>query len=358
MKICILADGQSIHTKRWCEYFSALGHEVHLVSFRPVDIPGTIVHYINAGNIDVKGGNWRILTKIGEIKRLLKEFRPDILHALYATSYGAVGALSGFHPFIVTPLGTDVLISPERSLIYRLLLRYVFGCADIITSLAPHVKAAILNYGGKPAKLREFIFGVNTEIFNSKNRNIPQGKFIISSTRNFENVYNIPLIIKAIALIKDRIPDLEVHFSGDGSLKNELIKMVHAHGLDEIVIFHGHIPQPAMVDLLNKSYLYISVSLSDGNAVSVLEAMACDCFLLVSDIEANRQWVKDGINGFVVPVNDEAALAAKILHVYTNYDRLIGPAIEINKLILDEKGTLQVNMKRIENIYKELLQAE
>lgn len=69
--------------------------------------------------------------------------------------------------------------------------------------------------------------------------------------------------------------------------------MVHAHGLDEIVIFHGHIPQPAMVDLLNKSYLYISVSLSDGNAVSVLEAMACDCFLLVSDIEANRQWVKD-----------------------------------------------------------------
>ncbi|MBI2269442.1 MAG: glycosyltransferase family 4 protein [Bacteroidetes bacterium] len=355
MKICILADGQSIHTKRWCEYFGALGHEMHLISFKPADIPGTTVHHINAGKIDVKGGNWRILLRVTDIKRLLRTIRPDVVHALYATSYGAIGALSGFHPFIVTPLGTDVLISPKRSVIYRLLLRYVFGCADIITSLAPHVRKAIINYGGAQNKVRELIFGVNTDIFNSINRRIPPGKFVVTSTRNFENVYNIPLIIKAVALVKDRIPGLEVHFTGDGSLKNKLIKMVHAYGLDQIVCFQGHITQPVMVELLNKSHVYISVSLSDGNAISVLEAMACGCFLLASDIEANRQWIQDGINGYIVPLNDEAVLAAKILHVYTNYDGLISHAADMSKIILTEKGTLQVNMKRMEGIYTELI---
>lgn len=355
MKICILADGQSIHTKRWCEYFSALGHEIHLVSFKPADIAGTTVHHIDAGKIDVKGGNWRILLRVTDIKRLLRTIRPDVVHALYATSYGAMGALSGFHPFIVTPLGTDVLISPGQSVIYRLLLRYVFGCADVITSLAPHVRIAILNLGGMPGKIRELVFGVNTDVFNSISRHIPSGKFVIASTRNFENVYNIPLIIKAVALVKDRIPGLEVHFTGDGSLKNELIKMVNAYGLANVVSFHGHVTQQAMVELLNKSQVYISVSLSDGNAISVLEAMACGCFLLVSDIEANRQWVQDGINGYIVPVNDEAALAAKILQTYASYDRLIGPANEVSKKNLDEKGTLQVNMKHMEGIYAELI---
>src|ERR1041385_3957155 len=115
MRICYFADAISIHTKRWCSHFASLGHEVHLVSFRKADIPNVTFHLLDAGNIDVRGGNWKVLLQYKKLRKILKEIKPDVLHAHYATSYGTVGALAGFHPYIITTLGSDVLISPKQS---------------------------------------------------------------------------------------------------------------------------------------------------------------------------------------------------------------------------------------------------
>ena len=127
MKICFFANGGSIHTVRWCTHFQKLGHEVHLISFENAEIPEVKIHFIDIGNVNVHGGNWKVLLKYRKIKRLLKVIKPDIFHALYATSYGITGALCGFQPFIITALGTDVLISPKESFMYRILLRYAFS---------------------------------------------------------------------------------------------------------------------------------------------------------------------------------------------------------------------------------------
>ena len=85
-------------------------------------IENVTTHFVDGGNINVVGGNWKVLLKFKEIKRLLSQIKPDIFHSHYATSYGITGALCGFHPYIITTLGSDVLISPQKSFIYKLLL--------------------------------------------------------------------------------------------------------------------------------------------------------------------------------------------------------------------------------------------
>lgn len=354
MRICLLADGESIHTIRWCRHFHGLGHEIHLISFKDVNIDSINVHYINSGKIKVKGGNWRVIFRYKEVRAVIRDIQPDVLHALYATSYGMIGALSGFHPYIITPLGSDILISPNESRIYRSLLKYAFKKADVVTSMAPHMKDALIELGVPSKKIIDIVLGINTEIFNTKKRKLSQDDFVITSTRNHESVYNIPQFLKAIGLVKDKIPNLKVIMLGDGSLKKELIELTKELKIDNITSFVGKVPQDKVVEVLNSSHVFVTVSLSDGNSLSLIEAMACGAYPIATLIPANQEWIKDGVSGSFVNIGDVESLAKQILNVYYNFDSIIDKAtIESDKTIA-EKGTWQINMQKMENTYKKI----
>ena len=315
MRICYLADGQSIHTERWCSHFSQLGYDIHLITFRDTKIENTTVHFVNTGDVSVEGGNWRVLLKLAVVKKLIRQIKPDILHAQYATSYGLAGALSGFHPYITTTLGSDVLISPQKSFLYRMLVKYAVKKADWVTAMADHMKEVIIDLGVDSAKVTTVIFGIDPIMFNHNNRKVSNEKFIITSTRNFEPIYNIELLLDALNLVKAKIPTLFVNLIGDGSLRNQLEKRASVLGLREKIKFHGRIPQNEIAAILNQSHLFVTTSLSDGNNVSLNEAMACGTFSLASDIRANRQWIKESVNGFLIPTDKPEILADKILYV-------------------------------------------
>jgi glycosyltransferase involved in cell wall biosynthesis len=355
MKICLLADAESIHTIRWCKHFFELGHEIHLISFKNNRIDNINVHHVDSGNINVTGGNWRVLFQYGKVKKIIQEIQPDVLHAMYATSYGVIGALSGFHPFVVTPLGTDVLISPQESFIYRVLLRYVFKKADRITSLAPHMGDAMIKLGGTASKIEEIIFGINTEVFNKINRQLSANEFVITNTRNLEPVYNIPHFLKAISVVKSKISNLKVNIIGDGSLRGDLETLALKLGISDVVTFFGKETQTKVVEMLNRSHVSVSVSLSDGNNLSLIEAMACGAYPIGTDILANRQWIKDKINGNLVKINDVNGLADCIMNVYKNFDTIIDAAMRESDKIIAEKGSWKINMQKMELTYKSLI---
>ncbi|MBA3971944.1 MAG: glycosyltransferase family 4 protein, partial [Bacteroidetes bacterium] len=323
----MLADGESIHTTRWCRHFADLGHEIHLITFKDVQLENIHVHFVNSGGINVSGGNWKVIFKYKEVKHILKKIKPDVLHSLYATSYGMVGALSGFHPYIVTPLGSDILISPKDSIIYRSLLKFTFKKADLITSMAPHMTEVMMGYGVKKEKIAHIVLGINTTIFNRKNRKLSSDEFVITSTRNFEAVYNIPHFLKAIFLVKNDIPGLRVNIIGSGSLRGELESLVQELKISDVVIFLGKVPQTKVVEILNSSHVFVIVSLSDGNALSLIESMACGAYPIATNIPANREWVEDGVNGRFVNIDDVRGLAEQIKNVYSNFDKLIEVAM-------------------------------
>ncbi|MDT8412027.1 MAG: glycosyltransferase family 4 protein [Vicingaceae bacterium] len=356
MKICFLADSESIHTKRWCNHFINKGFQVSLISFKPTcEIKGIDFHFVDAGKVSVAGGNWRVLLKINKIKKIIKKIKPDILHAHYATSYGLVGALIGFNPFIITALGSDVLISPKKSIIYRVLLNYAFKKANWITVMADHMKEATSVIGNFQHKITVLPFGIDTNLFNADNINHAKDKFVICSTRNFENVYNIPHLLKAVEKVKSEINNLELHLIGDGSKRDDIEKLVASLNLSEITKFYGKIPQNEIVKVLNKTNVFISVSLSDGNNISLNEAMACGCFPIATNIPANTQWIEHGKNGFIVEIDNVTQLSLQILEVFNNFENLNEKASKINQQIISERADWNKNIRWMEEKYKELI---
>ena len=352
MKICYLAASESIHTKRWCEHFLSKNHNVYLISFKKeCDISGVKFYFVDAGNLSVKGGNWNVLLKANEIKSIVRKIKPDIVHSHYATSYGIVGALVNYHPYVITALGSDILISPNNSIIYRKLLKFAFKRADWITVMANHMKLAMLNIGNFDLKTEVVPFGIDTNLFNANNRKVNENHFVITSTRNFEDVYNIPHLLNALSKIKSQIPNLRLNLIGGGSKREFIEKLVKELGLTNFTKFYGKIPQSEMVKILNKSHVFVSVSLSDGNNISLNEAMACGIFPIVTDIAANTQWITHQENGFLVAINDVVQLADLILESYNHYSEWSEKSFKINQKIIHEKADWHKNLKIVENKY-------
>ena len=69
--------------------------------------------------------------------------------------------------------------------------------------------------------------------------------------------------------------------------------------------------------------VYLSASHIDGSSVALMEAMACGCPALVSDIPANLEWIKDGDQGWVFRDGDAQHLAEKIIYIVDNRDERI-----------------------------------
>jgi glycosyltransferase involved in cell wall biosynthesis len=358
MRICFFGDADSIHVSRWCNHFASLGHDIHLISFKDTKIEGIANYFVNAGSIDVNGKNWKVILKYKEIKKILNKIKPDIFHAHYATSYGFTGALCNYHPFIITALGSDVLISPKNSFLYKSILRFAFKRADWITVLANHMKEEMSELVSDPGKISIVCFGINPEIFNNSGRKVSDTDFVITSTRAFEPVYNIPYLIEAVELASRQIPNIRLNLIGTGSQETEMKNLVKEKGLQKITKFFGKCTQPEIANTLKESHLFVSVSFSDGNNISLNEAMACGNVCIASDIKANQQWIDHEKNGFLVPVDKVSVLAETIVKVCKNYALLSSRFEPINLKIIEERAIWANNMKKVEDMYLQLVKSK
>lgn len=354
MKVCYLADAQSIHTQRWVKYFANKGHEVHIITFEnyKFDDKNITLHHLK-----VPFSRAKLLFKSLKIRKIIKKIKPDILHAHFLATYGVYGAFSGFHPFVVSAWGSDVLIAPKRSNLSKFFMKHVLKKADIITSVAIHMTKSLVAMGANKKKIVTFPMGIDPNKFNPNVKpTIEFGdKRIVISTRSLNPIYNLKLLIRAIPFVIERTPETRFLIIGDGPQKDELIRLSKELKIDDYIKFLGAIPQDRLPQYLVSSDVYVSTSLSDGTSVSLLEGMACGAFPIVTDIPANREWIKNGENGFLVPTDNPRILAKSIIKALSNRD--MGEITKRkNWRFIKENAIWKKNMKKMEDIYDQLLE--
>jgi glycosyltransferase involved in cell wall biosynthesis len=81
--------------------------------------------------------------------------------------------------------------------------------------------------------------------------------------------------------------------------------------------------------------------------------MACGVPPVVTDIEANREWINDGENGLLFPVGDSKTLAEAVIRMLTD-ETLAAGAREINLRLIREKALWKDNMQKIETEFTRL----
>ena len=167
----VLSEGNSIHTQRWCESLAKSGVEVLLFTLRIARtdwFDGRKVSVFSAG-LDVQGSArlWckaRYLCAVVKIWQAIKTFKPDIVHAHYASSYGLLGALAGFHPYVVSVWGSDVYEFPRANWLARQVIRFVFRKADYLLSTSHVMAREAARYTDKHFTITPF--GVDLQRFS------------------------------------------------------------------------------------------------------------------------------------------------------------------------------------------------
>ncbi len=355
MKICYLANAASIHTQRWAEYFASTGNQISVVSFEAGTIGKVTVHRIPEM---LSQRHLNILANLLRIRRLIRQLDPDILHAHYVTSYGLAGVMAGRRPLVLSAWGSDVLVMPEESRVYRQLVRFSMQKADLITSIADHMTDLILKRRyATPEKIVTFPFGVDTDIFKPRQKkNNSNEPCTIVSTRRLDKGLDVAVFIRAIPEVLEHHPAVKFTVAGDGPLRPELEKLTERFGLTKSVQFIGAVEHAQMPQLLQKANIFVSTSPTDGNNISLNEAMACGSFPIATDIAANRNWIDNGRNGFLFPCRDAKALSQCIIDAIAKPDWRQS-MVDYNWEIIKKRASWKHEMQKMERIYQNLLKS-
>lgn len=361
MKICFLANSSSIHTQRFARYFADKGHEVHIISFADEcpakSLDGITIHPINANKRYIYA---TFPMEFLKFKKVVDQIRPDIIHAHYVTKYGIIGSLLTGYPFMVSAWGSDIWEDSKGWL--RLPTKYVLKKADAVHCDSGKMLGELAVLGAAPSKTHLVYFGTDTKNYHKrgKSRELAEklgvyGSPVVISTRGLDPVYDVGTFITAIPMVLKEVPDAKFIILGKGSTEAALKSRVESLGLSERVRFYGRIPNDLVPDYLSLSDVYVSTSLSDGGlAASTAEAMACEVPCIITDFGDNSKWVKDGVNGFIVPVRSPEQVADKIIYLLKN-KKISEQFGMLSRQIIEEGNDYYKEMAKIENIYYRLL---
>jgi glycosyltransferase involved in cell wall biosynthesis len=368
MRICYVADGASIHTQRWVNYFARKGHEVHLICWKlmPGYDDNILIHLLTrlAPKIWVVSQYFSFLFWILQVRRLVRKIKPDIIDGHFITVYGFLAACSGFHPLVVSAWGSDMLVQSKRNPLSKFTAKYAVKKADMIICLFPIdvAKEQITELGIDSNKIKRFLLGVDTAEFNPSHRDekirhnlgIGSSQPVVISTRILAPIYNVETLVKAIPLVLAEVPQAEFVIAGTGEQQGYLKELARDLGVSNNTKFIGWVPRTELPEYLSSADIYVSSSLSDGASNSLLEAMACELAPVVTNIPANRPWINEGENGFLFPVRDYKTLASKIINLLHNQE-MREDFGRTSREIVQKKAEQQTEMEKMDSIYTELI---
>lgn len=326
-KLLLLADPASSHTQKWA--MALAGYDIEMVIFGLNQAPPGL--YAKYPQIRVTGpyllkkeggfSKLRYLRALPQLKALIAEFQPDIVHAHYATSYGLLGALSGFHPLVISVWGSDIFDFPRRSWLHRLLLHFNFRRADAIFSTSHVMAEETTRYTSKPIAVLPF--GVDTEYFvpGSQRRIFGANECVIGTVKNLETCYGIDDLLRAFAQIKQTYPlvPLKLLIVGGGSQLMPLKQLAATLGIAADTHFTGSVAHQDVAAYHQNLDIAVFPSRAESFGVAAVEAMSCAKPVIVTRVGGLLE-VSDERSAIQVAVNDPPALAQAIINLIRDPD--------------------------------------
>ena len=361
MKILLLGHLISAHIIKWANALNEAGEDVIVAGITQYD------RFQYNKNIEVISFNYPDLIRqraVGSISKLsylkvvtplrkiIKEFNPDIVHSHIASSYGLIGAIINFHPFIVSVWGHEVYTFAKKSIIHRKCLEWVFSKADFILSTSNIMSFEVSKYTKK--KVNVTPFGVDMNIF--RNSAVQDKKeIVIGTVKSLEPLYGIEFLIRAFRILVDRNPDipLKLLIVGGGSLFAQMKEYIRQLNLSQITELTGYIPYNKVPEYHNKIDIFAALSQSDDESfgVAVVEAEACEKPVIVSNAGGLPEVVVNGLTGFVVPPGD-VGLIAQLMEDLIRDKQLRLKMGKAGREFVESKYNLKDNVKKMMEIYR------
>lgn len=298
---------------------------------------------------------------VGEYRHLIGRIRPDIVHCHGAFSARIAARREEVPVRIFTrhcaypPHGIAVS-PPARWLYCRLTNRLSTG----IVAVADAARDDLLALGADPDRIRVIINGSEAQ------RRLPKSD--IAQLRRSLGFDDDDIVVGMFARLEQckghrylfeamaRLPSesrIRALICGRGSLDTELRQLTERLGISKRVVFAGFCPDIA--PYMNISSVNVNCSVgTETSSLALSEGMSLGLVMVVSDYGGNGAMVRDGVDGFVVPPADPAALANVLARLESDPQLLcdMGCAAEASFLA---RFTAERMTRQLENFYMDQL---
>lgn len=362
-KILFLGNASSIHIQRLINRFSE-EFEVHVATAHEVNkLLKVKMQYSYKSKL---GWHFSYIKLLFKIKSLIKEVKPDLLFSMYTATYGIIGLYSKFSPHLVHAIGSDVMKPPFFA---KKLVKKTLSKSDKIYTLMESGSNFITNeYDVSKNKIEVIDWGIDISIFKPSlaedipkymknkllNYNIDFQKKYLISPRSCKPLYRIKNIVESYSRIKDKINNNLIILKGnaDENYWNDIMDHIKEKELEkDIVIIEDFVTPEEIAILYSFSDITISIPSRDFYPSTVFEAMACNSFVIVSDLEIQNHLI-NGVN--CLKVKTDSDLDQAILKVLEDED-LSATIREKNQEYIQTNQNFQTQTEKINNMLENLI---
>lgn len=315
LKIFLLADGKSPHTQKWVLALLHQGLNLFLFSLNGISdeikekqfkghLKTFAADYLRDGN-NSSFNKLSYLTLLPKLKKAIKKFQPDIVHAHYISSYGLLAYLSGFRPYVLSAWGSDIMNFPNKTFIHQGICKLILK-NSFKTYATSKLMLDILRNKFQLNNCRQIAFGIDTAIFHpvQRHKEASNTNFII--IKSLLHLYGIDIAIKAFVELLQTNKHFKVKLDiyGDGEQKKNYEKLAGPY-LGNQIVFHGKISHREVPAKLRQADVLINISRSESFGVSILEASACGLAIIASNRGGVPETLIDRKTGVILPKLDE-----------------------------------------------------
>lgn len=265
---------------------------------------------------------WSGLKAALAIRHLFRVQNPDIVHTFFETSntWGGLVTKISLGPALVSSRrDMGLLRSSKHTIAYRLVDRL----ADRVQTVSNEVtRMCIEREGISPQKVFTIYNGVDlakadfakTSDFFQLRPELHCASHLVTTVANIRRVKGLASFIKAAALVRRSFPSVLFVIAGQTNEElyfQELQLLVKNLNLEHNVRFLGVVDD--VFPLLKRTDVFCLLSRSEGFSNALLEAMACGLPCVATRVGGNPEAITDEENGYLVPYNDVALTANRIM---------------------------------------------
>lgn len=296
-------------------------------------------------------------SQIYSIIKLIKKEQYDLIHIHWlipqGISYFIAKQVLKNLPFIVTSHGSDIN-RLNHPLLVKLKYKIIKEASYFVTVSLSLKKICQTIYGISKSKIKTIPTGINEQIFVNLNK--PRKNDFLFIGRLIDSKGILFLLECMKALSQQGRTSWTLSIVGHGTLEKNIIQFIRENKLENNISLLGSIEHNKLNQIYNQHKIFIAPALiPEGLGLTTIEAMACGCIPIVTDIPALNEVVINNYSGYTFPKKNKEALMTIMQYSLENYSQLqhitINAQAEVSK-----KYTWKAISHQYSNLYKNAIE--
>jgi glycosyltransferase involved in cell wall biosynthesis len=352
--ILIVGPKKSQHIQRWFKGWDSKSISCYLFTLhnsgREFNFPVTEI------NFNLTGKKLDFLLSIPMFVITWWKIRPQVTNFHYLTSYALLSLFIPKKNLVLNVWGTDVNrpFNNQSSWLSKWLIKKALRRFSWINAPAEHMKIKLIDLGAKPETIDVFQYGIEVSVCPIRPLITNSDKIIFVSNRNWQSIYRIEQVLLGFKkfILDNPQCNAQLWLYGSGepgaSFLEEFMKIAPKSVHDRITV-KGYKEHSEMLSQMKTAHVFLSIPITDGTPLSLLEAMDLGLYPILSDIDANREWVRNDFAEFVSDVNS-TNVASAFLNSYLKLRRNDFSFVNQNWLIVKKNADANANIKKFQSV--------